>query len=71
MQPSRSLRYPSNYELSVERARGVTVRLAAFIKDPARIKTEGVADSRPIVPNTTPEGRARNRRVEIVLRNPA
>lgn len=71
VQPSRSLRFPSNYELSVERARGVTARLSQFIKDPARIKTEGVADSRPSVPNTTAEGRSRNRRVEIVLRNPA
>lgn len=69
--PGRTLRFPSNYELSVERARGVTARLTQFIKDPARIKTEGVADSRPLVPNTTPEGRARNRRVEIILRNPA
>lgn len=71
VQPSRSLRFPSNYELSVERARGVTVRMSAFIKDTARIKTEGVADSRPVAPNTTPAGRALNRRVEIVLRNPA
>ena len=69
--PGRTLRFPSNYELSVERARGVTARLSAFIKDPARIKTEGVADSRPLVPNTTAEGRSRNRRVEILLRNPA
>lgn len=69
--PGRTLRFPSNYELSVERARGVTARLSQFIKDPARIKTEGVADSRPSVPNTTREGQARNRRVEIVLRNPA
>jgi type VI secretion system protein ImpK len=71
VQPSRSLRFPSNYELSVERARGVTARLGQFIQDPARIKTEGQADARPIVPNSTAEGRARNRRVEIVLRNPA
>ncbi len=69
--PGRTLRFPSNYELSVERARGVTNRLNQFIKDPARIRTEGVADSRPLVSNATVEGRARNRRVEIVLRNPA
>lgn len=68
--PTRTLRFPSNYELSVERARGVTERLSRFITDPNRIRTEGVADSRPLVPNTTPEGRSRNRRVEIVLRNP-
>jgi type VI secretion system protein ImpK len=32
------------------------------------IKAEGLADSKPLAPNTTPEGRARNRRVEITLR---
>jgi flagellar motor protein MotB len=35
------------------------------------IKAEGLADSKPLVPNTTPEGRARNRRVEITLRTGA
>ncbi|GAP34875.1 type IVB secretion system protein IcmH/DotU [Piscinibacter sakaiensis] len=69
--PTRTLRFPSNYELSVERARGVSARLLLYIRDPARVRTEGVADSRPLVPNTSAEARARNRRVEIVLRNPA
>jgi flagellar motor protein MotB len=66
--PGGTLRYPSNYELSVGRARGVADQLLRTIKDPSRIKVEGVADSRPLVPNTTAEGRARNRRVEIFLR---
>jgi type VI secretion system protein ImpK len=69
--PGRTLRFPSNYELSVGRAQGVTDRLQQFVKDPSRIKTIGVADSKPLVPNATAEGRARNRRVEITLRNPA
>ncbi len=66
--PVGSLRFPSNYELSVARARGVADRLLLTIKDPNRVKVEGVADSRPLVPNTTAEGRSRNRRVEIFLR---
>lgn len=69
--PGGSLRYPSNYELSVGRARGIADRLLMSIKDPSRVKVEGVADSRPLVPNTTAEGRSRNRRVEIFLRKPA
>ncbi len=69
--PGGSLRFPSNYELSVGRAKGIAERLLLTVKDPARIKVEGVADSKPLVPNTTPEGRSRNRRVEIFLRKPA
>ncbi|WP_418316680.1 type IVB secretion system protein IcmH/DotU [Piscinibacter sakaiensis] len=66
--PTTGLRFPSNYELSVARARGVADRLLLTVKDPSRVKVEGVADSRPLVPNTTAEGRSRNRRVEIFLR---
>jgi type VI secretion system protein ImpK len=63
----RSLRFPSNYELSLERARGVQAILAQTVQNHA-MKAEGLADSKPLAPNTTPEGRARNRRVEITLR---
>ncbi len=69
--PGGSLRFPSNFELSVGRAKGIAERLLLTVKDPARMKVEGVADSKPLVPNTTPEGRSRNRRVEIFLRKPA
>jgi type VI secretion system protein ImpK len=63
----RSLRFPSNYELSLERARGVAALLGQTVQNHT-IKAEGLADSKPLAPNTTPEGRARNRRVEITLR---
>jgi type VI secretion system protein ImpK len=67
-QPTRrSLRFPSNYELSLERARGVAAILGQTVQNHA-IKAEGLADSRPTASNDTPEGRARNRRVEINLR---
>ena len=70
-QPTRrSLRFPSNYELSLERARGVATLLGQTVQNHA-IKAEGLADSKPLAPNTTPEGRARNRRVEITLRTGA
>jgi type VI secretion system protein ImpK len=66
----RSLRFPSNYELSLERARGVAALLGQTVQNHA-IKAEGLADSQPLAPNTTPEGRARNRRVEITMRTGA
>ena len=64
----RSLRFPSNFELSLERARGVASLIDAKLKDRNRIRTEGAAEARPLAPNDTPEGRAKNRRVEITLR---
>ena len=70
-QPTRhSLRFPSNYELSLERANGVATLLRQTVQNHS-IKAEGLADSKPLAPNTTPEGRARNRRVEITLRTGA
>jgi len=66
----RSLRFPSNYELSLERARGVAALLAQTAPGHA-IRSEGLADSQPLASNATPQGRARNRRVEITLRRGA
>ena len=66
----RSLRFPSNYELSLERARGVATLLGQTVQNHT-IKAEGLADSKPLAPNNTPDGRARNRRVEITLRTGA
>ncbi len=65
-QPIRSVRFPSNWHLSQERARSVAQRLATRI-DPARVRAEGRADSEPVASNDTLASRARNRRVEITL----
>lgn len=64
--PIRSLRFPSNWHLSEERARSVLGILAQTLPT-SRLSAEGRADAEPITENSTPEGRARNRRVEIVL----
>jgi type VI secretion system protein ImpK len=61
------VRFPSNWHLSQERARSVQNTLAAKMAQPARLSSEGRADSEPIAPNDTPANRARNRRVEITL----
>jgi type VI secretion system protein ImpK len=69
--PIRTARYPSNWELSTERARSVVALMAAKLSRPERLRAEGLADSHPVAPNDTPASRARNRRVEIVLRTGA
>ena len=65
-QPIRSLRFPSNWHLSQERAASV-LRLLATNVQPARLRAEGRADTEPVAENANAEGRARNRRVEILL----
>ncbi|MBV1951630.1 MAG: OmpA family protein [Cycloclasticus sp.] len=66
--PIRSGLYRSNWELSA--ARAVTIAqslLADDSVDQNRLIIEGHADTVPIAENETPEGRAANRRVEIIL----
>jgi len=65
--PIRSSRFPSNQALSLARAESVMRKLADRINDPDRLSAEGVADKDPIADNGTREGRAKNRRIEIVL----
>jgi type VI secretion system protein ImpK len=66
-QSIRSLRFHSNWQLSEERARSVVQLLAQKVTPPSRLTAEGSGDTSPIASNDTAEGRARNRRVEIVL----
>jgi type VI secretion system protein ImpK len=67
-QPIRSLRFPSNWHLSQERAAAVKALLTqgGGLK-PDRVRAEGRAESTPVQDNSTAEGRARNRRVEVTL----
>jgi type VI secretion system protein ImpK len=67
-QPIRTARFPSNWELSAERSRSVVALMAAEMRDPARLRAEGLADSEPLAPNDSAANRARNRRVAIVLK---
>ncbi|MEF3168167.1 MAG: OmpA family protein [Deltaproteobacteria bacterium] len=60
--------YPSNWGLSAARAASVVdYLLLPRTIDPRRLAAIGFGDSRPIVPNTTPENRKRNRRVELTF----
>ena len=65
-QPIRSIRYPSNWQLSTDRALSVREILASLVP-PQRIRSEGLADSQPVGDNSTQAGRSKNRRVEITL----
>lgn len=65
-QPIRSLRYPSNWHLSQDRANAVKAMLERTIKAD-RIRAEGRADAEAVADNSAPEGRAKNRRVEVTL----
>ncbi|MGD9973718.1 MAG: flagellar motor protein MotB [Desulfatirhabdiaceae bacterium] len=66
--PIHSTLFRSNLELSIARA----VSVAQFLIDnsnitPDRIATMGFGEHRPLVSNDTPQGRNKNRRVEIIL----
>jgi chemotaxis protein MotB len=60
----------SNLELSQKRAEAVMQFLISQGVNPELISAAGHGDSDPIAPNTTPQGRAQNRRVEITLATP-
>jgi chemotaxis protein MotB len=59
--------FPSNWELSASRAASVVRFFARDRVAPGRMSATGYANRRPLMSNATEAGRARNRRVEIVL----
>ncbi|WP_099158796.1 flagellar motor protein MotS [Virgibacillus ndiopensis] len=66
--PMESFRYPSNWELSGARASSVVRYLVdknGF--DESRFTIVGYSDTKPLVPNDSPENMSKNRRVEIVI----
>jgi len=65
--PIRTLRFPSNFQLSQARADVVKGMLDGDLKVANRVRAEGQADANPVAPNDTPANRARNRRVEVTL----
>jgi chemotaxis protein MotB len=65
--PIATERYPSNWELAGARAAGVVRLLIEQGLDPAKLSAAGFAEQQPIAANDTVEGRARNRRIELVL----
>ncbi len=69
-QPIHSSRFQSNWELSAARAIAMMEALSKkFSIDEKRMAIVGYADTMPEASNDTPEGRAKNRRVDIVIQN--
>ncbi|MFT7371878.1 MAG: chemotaxis protein MotB [Oleiphilaceae bacterium] len=66
--PIKTFMFPSNWDLSVARALEVAHGLFddGFIQQ-NRFTITGFADTRPLMPNDTPDNRRKNRRVEIIL----
>lgn len=60
-------KYPTNWELSAARAINVTRHLQKEGIDPGILAAVAYGDTRPVASNETPEGKAKNRRIEIIL----
>lgn len=65
--PIRTEQFPSNWELSTRRAVEVVHYLISQGMNPKVLAAAGYGEFDPIAPNDTPEHRAQNRRIEIVL----
>lgn len=66
-EPPEGLRFKDNWELSALRSVAVLRYLLSKGIESTRLTATGFADLNPLLPNTTEENRARNRRVEFVL----
>ena len=65
--PISTTRYASNWELSAARAAAVVRAFAGLGLDPDRLAAVGYGEQHPVATNATPEGRAHNRRVTILV----
>jgi len=67
--PALKPRFPTNWELSTARAVVVVRYLQEKVGiSPALLTASGVSEYHPVADNTTEEGKARNRRIEIILK---
>ena len=66
--PIKTARYASNWELSTARASAVVEYLVeSYGFDPTRLSAAGYAEHHPRVANDSPQNRARNRRIDVVI----
>jgi len=68
--PIHTIQFPSNFELSAARAAAAKGIFDRTVGDPSRITAAGRGEDDPLNGNATPEERAENRRIEIVLHRP-
>lgn len=67
--PIQSEKYRSNWELSSHRALAVHTYLTrSYGIEEGRLAPGGYGENKPLVPNTSPEGRSKNRRVEFIVK---
>lgn len=66
--PIHTAKFPSNWELSTMRAVNILRYLQQNGIPPGRLAAIGFAEYRPAAGNDTPEGRQKNRRIEILFR---
>jgi len=70
--PIHNLRFASNWELSTARATVVVCYLIQTYRlRPEMLAAAGYSEYRPVASNDTEEGKARNRRVDIIILNPS
>jgi chemotaxis protein MotB len=66
--PIRTDRFRSNWELSAARAIAMMELMTSRLGvPPAKVAIAGYADTAPVAPNDSPEGRAKNRRVDVII----
>ncbi len=65
--PINSIRFPSNWTLSLARAKAVQRILLRIVEEQSRVSAEGRGDAQPVQSNDSAAGRAANRRIEISL----
>ena len=68
--PISTARYRSNFELSTARSTNVIAYLVAQGLEALRMSAAGYGEFHPLVSNETAEGRAMNRRVDLVVLSP-
>jgi chemotaxis protein MotB len=69
--PIHTSRFLSNWDLSTARATGmIRLFMEKYSVAPQRLSAAGYAEFHPVADNSTPEGRAMNRRVDIVILPP-
>lgn len=67
VRPRKSGPFKSNYDLSVARAKSVESIVAPGIRERSRFAVDGKGEDEPIADNSTPEGRSKNRRVDLMI----
>jgi len=60
-------KYKNNFELSVARAKSVAGVITPLLSVPERVEVDGRGEDEPLASNDTSEGKAQNRRVEIMI----